>query len=72
MTQDPRKLAADALREFCSGAKWGKRMAWIVGGAPTREQGIAEAQQMVREQMKADEALAAIAASQPASAPKEG
>lgn len=48
----------NALRPFCSGSEWGKWKAWLVNGAPDREQGIEAAKKIVRLNMMADSAIA--------------
>lgn len=47
----------EALGAFTSGGEWGKWLAWLVEGAPTREEGIAAAKIIVRCQCAADKAL---------------
>lgn len=46
-----------ALEPFGSGGEWGKYLAWIVNGAPTREQGVAAAKQIVSWRNAVDQVL---------------
>lgn len=59
----------EALEPFASGGEWGKWKAWLVEGAPTREEGIAAARMLTRLQVKADAVLAHAPAS-PKAQPK--
>lgn len=47
----------NALGPYSSGGEWGKWLAWLVEGAPTREQGIAAAKIIVSCQVAADAIL---------------
>lgn len=48
------RRAGDAVALACSGGSWGKALAWIVNGAPSNADGIAEAKKIVSMQTKAD------------------
>jgi len=62
-----RKLDAleAAARAFASGEGWGRRLAWMVEGAPTREEGITEAKAIVAAQVALEQALARALEGQP-------
>ena len=47
----------EALEPYQSGEEWGAWLAWIVEGAPTREQGIAAAKAIVKCQNAVDHAI---------------
>lgn len=48
-----------ALGPFASGEQWSRRLSWLINGAPDREQGEAEAKDIVRVQTAVDAVLAA-------------
>jgi hypothetical protein len=54
--------ATEALRPLKSGGEWGAWLAWIVKGAPTREQGAAAAKAIVAMRRDVDAALSQIEA----------
>lgn len=47
----------EALKPFASGGEWGAVKAWIVNGAPTREDGIAAAKRITHMNVVADNAI---------------
>jgi hypothetical protein len=46
--------ADEVLGLVCSGGEWGMILAWIVNGAPVKEDGIAAAKKIVSTQRRAD------------------
>lgn len=55
------QILKHALGPFTSGGEWGKWLAWLVEGAPTREEGLAAAKIIVGCQCAADEAQRLLA-----------
>ncbi len=51
----------EALGAFSSGGEWGKWLAWLVNGAPTRQEGIEAAKIIVHCQCCVDKVLAQAA-----------